>query len=277
MEWIDGDVLVDGVRLHYARAGQGRPVLLLHGVTDAGRCWGRTAEALAQAHDVILLDQRAHGQSAAPQRGYSLADLAADAACVIRELDLTPTAVLGHSLGARAGLTLAATYPELVARLVLDDPPLDVDWSSPEQPDLDADQARHQWFAGLRSLRELPRDALMARCQAQSLAWSPSECAAWAESKLQVNPRLWGPGGLEIASPWREEMARVTCPVLLVRGDVARGTDVEMGSIVDDAHAAEAMRLLRRGEDAYIAGAGHSIHRDRFEAFIAVVEPLLDR
>lgn len=276
MEWIDGDVMVDGVRLHYARTGQGRPVLLLHGLGDAGRCWGRTAEALAQAHDVVLLDQRAHGQSTAPERGYALADLAADAAGVIRALDLAPAAILGHSLGARVGLTLAATSPELVARLVLDDPPLDVDWSSPEQPNLDADQSRYHWFAGLRGLQELSRDDLIARCRTQSPAWSPAECAVWAESKLQANPRLWGPGGLEIAGPWREEMARVTCPVLLVRGDVEQAADVERGSIVDEAHAAEAMRLLRLGQDAHIAGAGHSIHRDRFEAFMAVVGPFLD-
>lgn len=274
MEWSDGDVMVDGLQLRYARAGQGRPVLLLHGLGDAGRCWGRTAEALAQSHDVILLDQRGHGQSAAPQRGYALSDLAADAAGVIRELDLAPAAVLGHSLGARAGLTLAATSPELVAQLVLEDPPLDVDWSL---PGLDAGQARYQWFAGLRSLRELSQEALLARCRAQSPAWSLSECAVWAQSKRQANPHLWGPGGLEIAGPWREEMARVDCPVLLVRGDVEQAADVERGSIVDEAHAAEAMQLLRQGQDAYIAGAGHSIHRDRFEAFMAVVGPFLGR
>jgi len=278
IEWMDGHVVVDGVRLRYARAGQGSPVLLLHGVTDNGRCWGRTADALAQAHDVILLDQRAHGRSEAPESGYTLADLAEDAAGVIRGLGLAPVAVLGHSLGARVGLALATMYPDLVVRLVLDDPPLDFDWSSPEQPELDADQARYQWFEWLRSLRMLSRHDLVAYCQAQSPAWSPNECARWVESKLEVNPRLWGPGGLEIAGPWRQEMERVMCPVLLVRGDVALGSVVAaaaLGSVVDDAHAAEAMQLLPRGSDVHISGAGHSIHRDKFDAFITAVGPFL--
>lgn len=277
MAWIDDDVVVNGVRLHYARGGQGRPVLLLHGVTDAGRCWGRTADTLARAHDVILLDQRAHGHSEAPESGYALADLAADAAGVIRTLGLAPAAVLGHSLGARVGLTLAATYTDLVARLVLEDPPLDYDWSS-EQPGLDANQARYNWFEEVRGLRMLAPAEVVAHCRAQAPTWSADECVRWAESKLLVHPRLWGPGGLTIAGPWRQEMEQIACPVLLVRGAVAVGTDsadLEMGSVVDHAHAAEAMHLLRHGADVCIPRAGHSVHRDRFDAFITSVGPFL--
>lgn len=271
MEWIEGDVSVAGVRLHYVRGGQGTPVLMLHGITDMGRCWGRTADALARSHDVILLDQRAHGHAEAPEHGYTLDDLAADAAGVIRALGLAPAAVVGHSLGARVGLALAAASPDLVARLVLEDPPLDVDWSSPEQPELDADQVRYQWFAWLRDLRALSRGALTARCHAESPAWSDDECSAWAESKLLVSPRLWEPGGIEIAGPWRQQLEQVTCPVLLVRGEAS------LGSIVDEALAAEVIRLARQGDDVLIPGAGHSIHRDQFDAFIDAVGPFLER
>lgn len=270
MDWTEGDVVVTGVRLHYARAGSGSVVLLLHGVTDSGRCWGRTADALARSHDTILLDQRGHGESAAPESGYALADLAGDVAGAIRVLGLASASVVGHSLGARAGLTLAATYPDLVTRLVLIDPPLDVDWSSPEHPEWDADTARYQWFAWARDCRALSREALVDRCRSRSPAWSADECARWAESKLQLSPRLWGPGGIEIAGSWREELARVRCPTLLVRGDVA------LGAIVDDAHAAEAARLLTGGADVRIEGAGHSIHRDQLDACLAAIRPFLD-
>src|SRR5579884_1862621 len=109
MEWVEGDVTVAGVRLHYARGGQGSPALLLHGVTDSGRCWGRTAATLAARHDVVLLDQRGHGRSDAPRGGYDLSDFASDAAGVIRALGLAPAAVVGHSLGARVALLLAAS------------------------------------------------------------------------------------------------------------------------------------------------------------------------
>lgn len=269
MDWMDGDVVVSGVRLRYARGGQGSPVLLLHGVTDSGRCWGRTAEALARAHDAILLDQRGHGGSQAPESGYRLADLAGDAAGTIRALGAAPAAVVGHSLGARAGLTLAATYPDLVSRLVLIDPPLDVNWSSPEHPEWDTDTARYHWFAWVRDFRALSQEALVDLCRSRSPAWSADECARWAESKLQLSPRLWGPGGIEIAGSWREEMARVGCPTLLVRGDAA------LGSIVDDAYAAEAMRLLADGADVRIEGAGHSIHRDQCDACLAAIRPFL--
>lgn len=233
-------------------------------MTDNGPCWGRTAATLAASHDVVLLDQRGHGRSAAPEVGYELPDLAADAAGLLAALDLAPVAVVGHSLGARVALTLAATQPELVSRLVLEDPPLATAWTGP-----DVDDQRHTWFEWLRDLKALTRAQLIARCHAESPAWDEAECSAWAESKLQASPRLWAPGGISFSSDWRGELRAVTAPLLLVRGDTA------LGSIVDDARAADVLALARNGRDARIAEAGHSIHRDQADAFAAVVAPFL--
>lgn len=263
MEWTGGDCIIGGVRLHYARGGQGSPVMMLHGVTDNGRYWGHTASALAARHDVVLLDQRGHGRSGAPASGYDLASLAADAAGMLAALRIMPTAVVGHSLGARVALTLAATQPALVSRLVLEDPPMDLASARSEQE-------RYDRFAWLRDLKSRTRDELIARCRAQWPWWEGDDCVVWAESKLEASPRLWGAGGISIDSDWRAELRAVACPLLLVRGDVARG------SLVDEAHAAEALALARAGQDIYIAEAGHSIHRDQPAAFASAVVAFLD-
>ena len=265
--WSDGESAFEGVRLHYGRGGRGSPVLLLHGVTDNGRCWGRTATALAATHDVVLLDQRGHGHSSAPESGYELTNLADDAAGLIDALGIGQAAVVGHSLGARVALTLAAAHPALVSRLVLEDPPFDLGATAPGGRD--SDDERRQRFAWLRDLKTLTREQLITACHEQSPAWDEAECVAWAESKLQASPRLWEPGGISFSSDWRGELRAVTAPLLLVRGDTA------LGSIVDDARAAEVLALARDGQDARIAEAGHSIHRDQAAAFAAAVAPFL--
>lgn len=267
IDWSDGAYAVNGARLHYARGGHGSPVLLLHGVTDNGRCWGRTAVALAKRHDVVVLDQRGHGRSSAPASGYDLDDLAGDAAELITALRIAPAAIVGHSLGARVALTLAAARPALVAGLVLEDPPLASDataWTARNR-----DSERYQWFEWLREYKALTREQLIARCHDQSPLWDEAERIAWAESKLQASSRLWEPGGISFSSDWRAELRAVAAPLLLVRGDVERG------ALIDDACAAEVLALARAGHDVHIAEAGHSIHRDQAAAFAAVVAPFL--
>jgi pimeloyl-ACP methyl ester carboxylesterase len=114
-DWQTGYIEANGVRLHYTRTGGAEPsIVLAHGVTDAGPCWTRVAEALAPEYDVIMVDARGHGQSDAPERGYGPVVQADDLAGVIADLGLNRPAVLGHSMGAATALVLAGTtlvYP----------------------------------------------------------------------------------------------------------------------------------------------------------------------
>ena len=69
--------------------------------------------------------------------------------------------------------------------------------------------------------------------------------------------------------PWREVAGRITCPVLLLTGDPARG------GIVTPEAAVEAARLWRSGRVVHIPGAGHNIRRDRYELYRAAVAAFL--
>src|SRR5215212_4120194 len=101
-DWQTGYVETNGLRLHYTRTGGDKPPLVLaHGVTDAGPCWTPVAQALAAEYDTIMVDARGHGHSDAPERGYDPAEQADDLARVITALDLERPAVLGHSRWAR--------------------------------------------------------------------------------------------------------------------------------------------------------------------------------
>lgn len=99
---------------------RGRPVLLLiHGGTASRRAWDLVTPALRARHRIVAVDLRGHGQSPAPDSGYSASQLAADVARVIEQLGLDAPTVVGHSLGGMTAICLAAQRPELVRRLVL--------------------------------------------------------------------------------------------------------------------------------------------------------------
>jgi len=261
------DFTRDGVKLHCHVQGQGAPLLLLHGITDNGLCWGRTADALAQRYLVYALDLRGHGASDAPPSGYTYADNAADALALLRARGHANAIVLGHSFGARAGMTLAAQFPEAVTKLILEDPPL-FDAPAAASPQTLA-RERFAWFDWLRALRKMSRTELCAQCQAESPRWSDAECAAWAESKAQVSPRLWENDGIDLAGVWRAELEKIICPTLLVYGDAERG------SLINLTLAEQVVARLAHGQAAHVANAGHSIHRDEYAAFMAEVNAFL--
>jgi len=97
----------DGVRLAYHERGQGRPVILLHGLfSDATMNWikfGHAERIAAEGFRVIMPDLRAHGQSEKPhgQRFYPKGILARDLRELIALLELSQFDLGGFSLGAR--------------------------------------------------------------------------------------------------------------------------------------------------------------------------------
>ncbi len=119
-------LLVNGVRIHYLEHGSdGPPLMLLPRITSPAITWAFVSERLVAFSRVFTLDYRGRGlSSGGPDLAYRLADYAEDTAGVIRALGLDRPVVLGHSMGARIAIYLAATAPDVVGRLILADPPV---------------------------------------------------------------------------------------------------------------------------------------------------------
>jgi len=121
-QFTRGDVRLEAVV--WDGPGDGAPAfLLLHGLSSNSHFWTRVATRLT-GDTVIALDQRAHGASSAPAHGYSVAEVAADAAFVLESLDLRRVVVVGHSWGGTIALHLAAERPDLVSGLAALDSPI---------------------------------------------------------------------------------------------------------------------------------------------------------
>jgi pimeloyl-ACP methyl ester carboxylesterase len=74
-----------------------------------------------------------------------------------------------------------------------------------------------------------------------------------------------------IAFRWREIIARIQCPILLITGDP------HLGAVVTPAAAQQAPSLWKQGEVVHIAGAGHNIRRDRYAEMMGAVKAFLNK
>ena len=114
----------DGVALHVRRAGQGAPLLLLHGHPQSQAMWHRVAPQLAERFSVVLMDLRGYGDSGRPPAGeqsanYTRREMALDALHVMRSLGHERFQVLAHDRGARVAHRLALDHPDAVQGLLL--------------------------------------------------------------------------------------------------------------------------------------------------------------
>lgn len=263
--WFSGRVLVNNINLHYHRTGGDKPPLVLaHGLTDNGLCWTRIAEALEKDYDVIMVDARGHGRSDAPPTGYTPADRAADLAGFIQTLPLNRPCLIGHSMGADTVALAAAAYPQLVRGAILEDPPWYDGLTSPASREI----TTQEWRTRMLEQKALSIDELAATGRAECPGWAEIEFNVWAEAKLQAS--LYGLQMItELHSHWRETVAKIICPVLLITGDP------NLGGLVTSEVAAEATRRCPHLQVAHLEGAGHNIRREQFERFVQEVTAFL--
>ncbi len=110
---------VNGIRIYYRRAGEGPPVVLLHGFPETSYAWRKVIPALAERYTVIAPDLRGCGASDHPDRGYDKRTLAADIHALVHQLGLGTINLVAHDVGMMVGYAYACAYPDEVSRLVL--------------------------------------------------------------------------------------------------------------------------------------------------------------
>lgn len=262
--WV---VAAQGHRLHLLEWGpdSAPPVLLLHGAAQHAGAWEPVAERLAaHGQHVLALDSRGHGASDhAPP--YDEAAYASDVVATVEAVG-TPVVLVGHSTGSLVAMRVAAEHPSLVRAAVF----IDIDPRPPATQrarlqEAGAKPARR--FASLDDLlagtaRILPGvDAEVARRFAER-GHTREEDGGYAP---RLDPRT--------LAEWPEFdqwplLPRIACPALVVRG--------RESTVSSEAAAAEAVRVLPRGESAVLPGA-HLLHMQHPDAFAEALLGFLAR
>ena len=257
------------MRLHAVEAGEaggGEPVVLLHGLFGAAQNWGTVQKRLAAApgRRVIALDLRNHGSSPrAPAMGYPA--MAEDVAETLAALGALPAAVVGHSMGGKAAMALALSRPAAVARLaVVDIAPV------AHAP------ALRGYVAAMRAVPLRPgltrREADAALTEAVP---QPGIRAFLLQNlRLGADPPAWrlGLDGIAAARPaiagFPEFAATYAGPTLFLVG--------ERSDYVRAEHHARIRALFPAARLAAVPGAGHWVHSENPDGFLALLEPFLD-
>lgn len=244
--------------LHAARDGTGPTIVLVHGFTQTGRCWGPEAEDLTRDHEVVRVDAPGHGGSASVLAGLRTGGrLIADQG--------GRATYLGYSMGARFCLHLALTNPELVAGLVMIGGTAGIE-------DRDERAARRaQDLATSDRIAEEGLPAFLDSWLEQPLfAGLPPERAFREERLTNTVEGLRSSlehAGTGVQDPAWHKLARLEMPVLVVAG------------ALDERFAAVAERMAAAiGGNATLAlvpDAGHAAHLEQPDAFLQVLRPWL--
>lgn len=99
---------------------EGEAILFLHFSGANMMMWQKAIPYFQDDYRLILVDLRGHGKSDKPETGYHMDEMACDVAGLMQNLDLQRAHIIGSSLGAEVGLSLAANYPGKVISLVCD-------------------------------------------------------------------------------------------------------------------------------------------------------------
>ena len=271
------------LRLQYLDYGDSdRPLLVLvHGGRDHARSWDFVAARLRQRYHVVAPDLRGHGDSAwAIGSQYSMPDYVLDLAQLLRHIGKSPVTLVGHSLGGAVVLHYAGIYPDAIERVVaiegLGPPPQMI-------VDRPVEERMSEWIETMQQLAtRKPRSyASLAEAEARMRDANPHLSAEMARHltvhgivrmedgsynwKFDNYVRAWPPHRYDTESVQRL-WGRIACPVLLLRGAESWASDP-----CKDGRASH----FRDYTYAEIEGAGHWLHHDRFEDFLAQIGTFL--
>jgi pimeloyl-ACP methyl ester carboxylesterase/predicted glycosyltransferase len=259
-----GYVERDGVRVHYEVYGSGEPTVLLLPTWSIvhSRAWKMQVHYLARHCRLITFDGRGNGLSDRPEEpdAYAEEEYAADALAVLDATETERAFVVGHSMGARRALLLAADHPARVEGAVFIAPALPLAAQTPRARAVSSfDQEletyegwakynRHHW------LNNFPDFLLFFFSQIFTEPHSTKQIEDSVGWALQTTPETLiatqlAPAQDEAAI--RELAGRVSCPVLVIHGreDAVRSHD-----------SGAALAELTGGTFVSLEGSGHSPH-----------------
>jgi pimeloyl-ACP methyl ester carboxylesterase len=276
------EIELHGHQVVYRVAGDGPPVVLIHGMVNASRHWSAVAERLAEHHLVIAPDLIGHGDSATPRGDYSLGAHASVIRDLLSALGIERATMVGHSLGGGIAMVYFWQFPERVERLALVSSGGLGDQVSPllrtaALPGASAliSLASHRWVtAALDRVGVSLRDhgsSLGVQFQAVARALRPLENAGAREAFIQTLRAVIDRHGQRVSATDRLYLLR-TVPTLIAWGERDRTIPVE--------HGLAAQRAIPGSRFVTIPGAAHFPHLERPDElaaaladFIAATEP----
>jgi esterase len=257
--------MMAAVALAAAEQGSGPPLLILHGLFGSGRNWSSPAQLLAAAHHVFALDARNHGASPWAD-SMTYADMTEDVQAFQAARGLGRAAVIGHSMGGKTAMLLALHHAAAVERLVV------VDVAPVAYPPALA--------AYVRAMRAVDLAGVSRRAEVEAqlagAITSPAERAFLLQNLVLENGQAHWRLNLPVLDRFMPEISgfpepaagvSFAGPALFVAG--------ERSSYVRPEYRPAIERLFPQARIVGVPEAGHWLHAERPDAFLALVTPFL--
>lgn len=258
---------LNGVHYNIERAGQGAPLVLLHGFTGSAAVWQSHVAVFARYFSTYAPDLLGHGKTDAPSDAtcYRMEWCVADLLALLDYFEMERANVLGYSMGGRVALHFANAHPERMDKLVLESasPGLETQVEREERAASDAQLAERieregmEWFAEYWS--QLPLFATQARLPESVREKVRAQRLQNRAEGLANSLRGLSVGAQE--SLW-ERLPYIHVPTLLIAGQL----DEKFTTIARRMDQALPHAALEIVEDA-----GHAVHLEQPEKFDEVI------
>jgi len=258
-KWNSDYVLTSNMRIHYTRTGGDKPpIILLHGYSDNGLCWTRTAQELEKYFDVIMPDFRNHGLSSVSPAGIVSHDMKEEIVELLTILGLEKPWILGHSMGGRIATLLAKNYPSLIKGLILEDPAFNFS----ESLNFREFVIYIAFSMLLNSTRKRSVDKIINLSKKSNPKWDHIDHETWALAEYQFaqlkqKPSLKGLRKDRVL--YNDILPYIEVPLMLM---------VAENGVILKKHFDSLKKSLNKGEWILYRKTGHNIHRENFESFI---------
>jgi pimeloyl-ACP methyl ester carboxylesterase len=242
----EGFVEADGFRIRYMEAGQGPPLVHLHGA--AGLRLTLAHDLLSQKFRVIAFEMPGFGQSPENNRTRDMAELASTMARAAANLGLDNFNLMGTSFGGKAALWLAVQQPDRVIALVLEAPAA-IRPAGSEPPSGSPEEMARRLYAHPERMPPMP----------------PVDPPMQAKTRALV-ARL---RGRDRDADLETRLRELATPTLVLFGTLDAVIPPEMGRLYKE--------LIPNCHLVFVYDAGHAIGAERPEAFTEVVADFLER
>ena len=252
-------LMVDGLDVNYYTAGQGEPLVVLHGGSGDARTWGHNIEVLSEKYTVYAPDLPGYGASQPLDGDYFIPELAGFVNGFSDNLGIDRFHLVGHSLGGGVALNYALEFPHKIKKLVL-------------VSSLCLGREIALWVrllsvpALLRSLGTLTVAVL------RSIKWLIKMFMEQVEFIMPLSPASMIIGGSittikEQTLVLANRLSEIVMPTLLVWG--------AKDPIVPVRHAYAAVQVIPDCQLKVFENRGHNVHRDELQQFSSILSGFL--
>ncbi|MFX0032926.1 MAG: alpha/beta fold hydrolase [Candidatus Hodarchaeota archaeon] len=252
---------VNDIEMYYELAGEGDPLLLIHGLGSSTRDWEYQVPVFSQKYQVITIDLRGHGKSDKPKGPYNMRMFAGDIAELLKKLQIESVHILGISLGGGIAFQFAVDYPDLVKSLIIVNAGIEIPTDSFKMKFEAFKRTFIVKLVGMKKMGEVLAPRLFIKPEQEELRAKLIE-------RWQENDKKAYLSAMRALIGWsvRDQLGKIKCPTLVIGSD----QDYAPSSIKE-----EYTKLLSNAKFIEIKDARHAVAIEKPEEFNKIVMKFL--